>query len=141
VKLPAIETPDAADVTTAAREWAFRLATLPFTATVDDVAMLVQAAMDEARQEGAGGGVKLREDERSALECAGLDISPDEYPALAEAWRGGDELTVTDPAALALELNDLSNAEDAVAEQRGPGWREASRAASALARLMARIRR
>jgi hypothetical protein len=55
MKLPAIDTPDQAS--DAAREWAYRIGTLPFGATVEDVALIVQAAMDEAvRQSQIGGG-------------------------------------------------------------------------------------
>jgi hypothetical protein len=46
MKLPAIDTPDQAS--DPAREWAYRIGTLPFGAKVEDVALIIQAAMDEA---------------------------------------------------------------------------------------------
>lgn len=46
MRLPAIDTPTAA--TTQAQAWAYRIGTLPFGSTVEDVAMVVQAAIDEA---------------------------------------------------------------------------------------------
>lgn len=46
MKLPAIETPDVAS--DRAREWAYRIGTLAFDAKVDDVALVIQAAMDDA---------------------------------------------------------------------------------------------
>lgn len=46
VKLPEIETPDEASAP--ALEWAYRLGALPWNTTVEDVALLIQAAMDEA---------------------------------------------------------------------------------------------
>jgi hypothetical protein len=55
MKLPAIDTPDQAS--DAARRWAYRIGTLAFDAKVEDVALIVQAAMDEAvRQSQIGGG-------------------------------------------------------------------------------------
>lgn len=46
MKLPAIEIPD--ESSDKARQWAYRLAVLPFESTVADVALLVAAAMAEA---------------------------------------------------------------------------------------------
>ena len=46
MKLAAIEIPE--ETTDLARQWAYRIGTLPFEATVDDVAMLIQAAINEA---------------------------------------------------------------------------------------------
>lgn len=46
MRLPAIEIPETTD--DMARQWAYRLGTLPFEASVDDVAMLISAACAEA---------------------------------------------------------------------------------------------
>lgn len=43
MKLPAIEIPD--ESSDKARQWAYRLAVLPFESTVEDVALLIAAAM------------------------------------------------------------------------------------------------
>lgn len=43
MKLPAIEIPN--ESSDKARQWAYRLAVLPFESTVEDVALLIQAAM------------------------------------------------------------------------------------------------
>ena len=48
--LPETEVPTAA--TSIAQAWAYRIGTLPFEATVEDVALLIQGAIDEARREG-----------------------------------------------------------------------------------------
>lgn len=44
--LPEIELPE--ETTDKARQWAYRLGALSWDTTVDDVALLIQAAMDEA---------------------------------------------------------------------------------------------
>lgn len=46
MKLPAVEIPE--QTSDAATKWAYRIGTLPFEATVDQVAMIIEAARQEA---------------------------------------------------------------------------------------------
>lgn len=64
--------------------------------------------------------LKLTPAQRSALECAGLTYA--ENPRTRAAWDGGNRLSVPtgNPAAceeLASEINELSNSEDALANE------------------------
>lgn len=92
--------------------------------------------------------VKLTRAQRSALECADLS----DCPHLRTAWNGGNNLDVPGGmgrpaivrAAMVTEICELSNGEDALAENlRSEGKsncrRMAAGAALALANLMSKI--
>jgi len=53
-RLPAINIP-AEHAHAVAYSWAYRIATLPYEASVDDIAMCIQAAICEAQQQQKGG--------------------------------------------------------------------------------------
>jgi hypothetical protein len=85
--------------------------------------------------------------QRSALECAGLE-APDgpKETALALAWKGGNALDYADADRDAIfeALTDLSNAEDAFAEdtsQDAEMRKHARRAARSLGAIASRVLR
>lgn len=88
--------------------------------------------------------IRLTPAQRSALECAGLELAPfDDEPglrALRAAW-SGDELVVTPDTldAILSGLTDCCNAEDAQADEHGDA--KARGACAALCNLSAKISR
>ncbi len=87
--------------------------------------------------------LKLTPAQVSALECAGLGY--DSEPLTHAAWDGGHKLTLpkgkTAREELASEINELSNSEDALAqEKRGTECAPGARgAALALANLYLKV--
>ena len=80
--------------------------------------------------------------QQSALECAALD--DEDSPILLTAWDGQGSLSLdaTNARALCLELIDLTNSEDALAEdrRRDPAERSGARGARmALQNLSTRL--
>ena len=63
--------------------------------------------------------IRLTAAQRSALECAGLEMPEPDQIALALAWQGRDVLDVTAETkdAIVAALTELANGEDALAEQ------------------------
>lgn len=91
--------------------------------------------------------IRLTDAQRSALECAGLELTePDEAGLLAlrEAWDGRNEIDVTADTLEAIldGLTDRINAEDALAEEEhNLAARNACRALENLSRRICQLRR
>lgn len=87
--------------------------------------------------------IRLSDAQISALECAGLE--PGEHDTVVRAWASRARLAfdLADRDALFSELTDLSNAEDATAEQeRDRDMRKfARRASMALATVASKVLR
>lgn len=84
--------------------------------------------------------IRLTTAQRSALECAGLDLLYDGADALIDAaWNGRGDFVVTNETrnALVSALHEMSNAEDYVAERDGD--RAARGASTALWHLARKI--
>jgi hypothetical protein len=87
--------------------------------------------------------IRLSESQQSALECSGIDIFDDSK--VFAAWssdRRWLECRDADRDAIAAELNELSNSEDAMAEDRSRDAiqrRFARRAAASLAVLFGKV--
>lgn len=85
--------------------------------------------------------IRLTAAQRSALECAGLELAEDGPEVVLRAAWQGDRLVfdVRDREALFDALNDRSNAEDAQAEEQRD--RYARQAARSLAAVASRVLR